>query len=178
MLTVTLRPTPNSEPVAVSLDRVDAGAQEVYEVHIADAAHEVTVEWHSPTRGCLRLHGRVVPFAASVDGETVHVWAAGRTHALQKVDRRTRRTAVAAAAIAKDEIVAPMPGTILKISVNAGSSFAANESILVMESMKMEMSLSSPAAGRVKEIRCRVGELVNLGAVLAKLEFAENHEPS
>lgn len=171
MQTVTLRPAANADPVTVALDRIEEGAREAYEVRIGNAAHEVTVEWHSATRGCLRLRGHVVPFAAVVGGETVKVWIAGRAYTLQKVDRRSKRTAVAAAALAKNEIVAPMPGTILKINVPAGASFAANEPILVMESMKMEMSLSSPAAGQVREIRCRVGELVNLGTVLAKLEL-------
>jgi biotin carboxyl carrier protein len=38
-----------------------------------------------------------------------------------------------------------------------------------MESMKMELTLSAPKAGRVAELRCAEGDLVELGAVLARL---------
>lgn len=179
MTTTYFRVNSESEPVAVSLDRIDhRSVDERFEVRIGSVAHEVTAIWHSATRGCLRFQGRSVPFAASVDGPIVRVSLAGRVYELERVDRRLRRTASAATdSPAREEIVAPMPGTVLKISVAAGSAFAANEPILVMESMKMEMSLSSPVAGRVKEIRCRVGEMVNVGVVLAKLELSEAAGP-
>ena len=63
-----------------------------------------------------------------------------------------------------------MPGTILKILIDEGETFAAHEPIIIMESMKMEMSLSAPHAGRVTKIECQVDQLVDMGAVLARLE--------
>ncbi|KAB2945072.1 MAG: acetyl-CoA carboxylase biotin carboxyl carrier protein subunit, partial [Phycisphaerae bacterium] len=47
------------------------------------------------------------------------------------------------------EVKAPMPGTILKILVKPGDVVTAHQPLVVMESMKMEMTLSASGAGRV-----------------------------
>ena len=104
----------------------------------------------------------------TADGAEVFVH--GRRYCLQTIDQRLRRGRAPHAADRMEDLCAPMPGTILKIVVSAGESFAAHQPLIIMESMKMEMTLSSPHAGRVKEIHCKVGELVPMGRLLAKLD--------
>jgi len=64
-------------------------------------------------------------------------------------------------------IVAPMPGKVVKVLVEAGQSVAAGAGLLVVDAMKMENELKAPRAGRVLELAAREGQAVEAGALLA-----------
>ncbi|MDY3331740.1 MAG: acetyl/propionyl/methylcrotonyl-CoA carboxylase subunit alpha [Pelistega sp.] len=66
-------------------------------------------------------------------------------------------------------LVAPMPGKIISLAVNAGDSVKAGQALLVMEAMKMEHTITAPADGKVEEIFYAVGDQVTEGAELIKL---------
>lgn len=83
--------------------------------------------------------------------------------------RRSRRAAVAAAS-GVQRIVAPMPGKVLRVLAAAGDDVAARQPLVVVEAMKMENELSSPRAGRVKEVAVRAGESVEPGRLLMIVE--------
>ncbi|MGB5325684.1 MAG: biotin/lipoyl-containing protein, partial [Pseudomonadales bacterium] len=68
---------------------------------------------------------------------------------------------------------APMNGTIVELSVAAGSKVEKGDSLLVMEAMKMEHTIRAPAAGRVKEFYYQAGSLVEGGAELLNFEVGE-----
>jgi glutaconyl-CoA decarboxylase len=59
-----------------------------------------------------------------------------------------------------------MPGKVLKVAVSAGASVKNGDLVLVLEAMKMENEIFSPADGVVKEIRSREGDTVNSGDVM------------
>jgi glutaconyl-CoA decarboxylase len=63
-------------------------------------------------------------------------------------------------------ITAPMPGKIWKLHVREGDAIAENQLALVLEAMKMENEIFSPASGTVKQINCKEGDSVNTGDVL------------
>jgi acetyl-CoA carboxylase biotin carboxyl carrier protein len=67
------------------------------------------------------------------------------------------------------EVAAQITGTVWKIEVKLGQQVSAGETLVVLESMKMEMPLEAPEAGRVVEIRCREAQAVNEGEVLIVL---------
>lgn len=157
-------------PLSVSIERFPEAGEGGYRVQTGEVKDEVRAVQPTPGAGWFVHHGRVVTFHAVRTDRGVEVWHDGRRVCLESVDRRSRRAAGGHAAAPVDELAAPMPGTILKINVKPGDAFAAHQALIVMESMKMEMTLSSPHAGKVAEIRCKVGELVAMGAVLAKLE--------
>jgi propionyl-CoA carboxylase alpha chain len=71
------------------------------------------------------------------------------------------------AALAAGSLVAPMPGTVLRVAVAAGDTVAAGEPLLWLEAMKMEHRITAPAAGVVAELPVSVGQQVEVGAVLA-----------
>jgi acetyl/propionyl-CoA carboxylase alpha subunit len=71
-----------------------------------------------------------------------------------------------------DEIRAPMTGKIVRVAASPGASVRANDVLVVMEAMKMEYRLAAPRDGRVEAVRCREGELVDLGRTLVTLERA------
>ena len=72
---------------------------------------------------------------------------------------------------------APMPdveahitGTVWKIEVSVGDEVDEGDTVVILESMKMEMPVEAEDAGTVKEIRCEEGQSVHEGDVLVVLE--------
>ena len=68
------------------------------------------------------------------------------------------------------DVTAHITGTVWKIEKKVGESVDEGETIVILESMKMEMPVESPAKGKVKEIRCSEGQAVEEGAVLAVVD--------
>jgi acetyl/propionyl-CoA carboxylase alpha subunit len=66
-------------------------------------------------------------------------------------------------------IVAPMPGTVIKVNVEAGSVVRARDPLVVLEAMKMETPLLSPFDATVRAVHVRAGDRVVGGAVLVEL---------
>ncbi|MCL5982057.1 MAG: biotin/lipoyl-binding protein [Firmicutes bacterium] len=67
-------------------------------------------------------------------------------------------------------VVAPMPGTILTVSVKEGAQVKSGEVLLILEAMKMENEITSPVAGTVKKVAVNKGGNVNTGDVLVVIE--------
>jgi biotin carboxyl carrier protein len=67
-------------------------------------------------------------------------------------------------------IKAPMPGLILEISVEVGQTVKENDSLLILEAMKMENSFLSPRDGVIKSITVEKGQAVDKGQLLIEFE--------
>ena len=67
------------------------------------------------------------------------------------------------------EVPAHITGTVWKIEVKVGQSVSAGETLVILESMKMEMPVEAPQAGSVREIRCKEAQPVTEGEVLIVL---------
>ena len=63
-------------------------------------------------------------------------------------------------------LVAPMPGKVLIVDVEAGDRVSAGQVLVVMEAMKMEHQITAPADGEVAEVRASVGDQVDNGELL------------
>jgi oxaloacetate decarboxylase alpha subunit/pyruvate carboxylase subunit B len=64
-------------------------------------------------------------------------------------------------------LTAPMPGMIVKYEKKEGDSVSQGETVVVLEAMKMENALPSPASGTVKSVNFNSGDSVAKGDVLA-----------
>lgn len=156
--------------IKLRVDR-DPEAPGTITVDCGNKAHRVEVVQGQDGDGWLVLDGQIVPFCVLRDKKTLHVWVRGRTHSFALSERTAQRAGAAAhAGPIQEQLTAPMPGTILKINVRTGDSFAAHAPLIVMESMKMEMTLSASHPGRIADVLCRAGQLVEMGAVLARFE--------
>ncbi len=60
-------------------------------------------------------------------------------------------------------------GTVWKLECRAGDSLAAGQTLMILESMKMEIPIEAPAAGRLQEVYFAEGDSVKEGEVLAML---------
>jgi biotin carboxyl carrier protein len=76
-----------------------------------------------------------------------------------------RHTAVEAEG--RQQIVAPMPGKVVRLLVKAGDAVEAGQGLLVMEAMKMQNEIRSPKSGVVERLLATEGQAVNAGEVLA-----------
>jgi pyruvate carboxylase subunit B len=124
-------------------------------VRIGDEVHRVVVR-----RGDRR--GRYV---LSIDGFRYDVDALDeRSRAIQ--DQATATSA----SRGPSPLVAPMPGLIVRVTVAVGDAVEAGAGLVVMEAMKMENELRTPAAGRVRVIHAVAGKAVEKGAVLVELD--------
>ncbi len=83
--------------------------------------------------------------------------------------RRWRRTGSALEAEGPQEIVAPMPGKIVKVLVADGQVVSRGQGLLVIEAMKMQNELRAPRAGRIERVYMEEGRGVESGARLLRL---------
>ena len=68
------------------------------------------------------------------------------------------------------EVKAHITGTVWKIEAKAGAQVNEGDTVIILESMKMEMPVEAEDAGTVKEIRCAEGQSVSEGDTLVVLE--------
>jgi acetyl-CoA carboxylase biotin carboxyl carrier protein len=68
------------------------------------------------------------------------------------------------------DVEAHITGTVWKIEVAIGDAVADGDTVVILESMKMEMPVEVEEDGVVKEIRCEEGQSVQEGDVLVVLE--------
>jgi urea carboxylase len=67
-------------------------------------------------------------------------------------------------------VASAVPGSIWKMLVEPGAKVAAGDSLAIVESMKMEISITTHAAGRVKELRAAPGRNIKAGDIIVVLE--------
>ncbi len=64
----------------------------------------------------------------------------------------------------------PVPGSVWKVLVEPGANVTEGDTLIIVESMKMEMAVTAPASGIVHEVRCAEGRPVALGQTLVILK--------
>jgi len=69
-----------------------------------------------------------------------------------------------------NQVIANMAGNVWKILVKVGDKVEQEQSVVILESMKMEIHIVAEKSGAVKEIKVNEGEFVNEGDILLELE--------
>jgi geranyl-CoA carboxylase alpha subunit len=67
------------------------------------------------------------------------------------------------------ELRAPLAGRVVRVPLQAGAQVGQGDTLVVIESMKMEHALSAPFAGELAELNASVGDQVMAGRVLARV---------
>ncbi len=74
------------------------------------------------------------------------------------------------AAVAQGSLLAPMPGSVLRIGAAVGDKVTAGQPLLWLEAMKMEHTINAPGDGVLAELNVDVGQQVDVGTILARVE--------
>ncbi len=138
------------------------------------------IDWAEVTPGTYSIllegrsyEARVAPASGNHPG-TNGAWVvtiAEHDFHLETRDPRARRFAgQAAVQEGPQEVLAPMPGKIVRILVTQGQEVAREQGLLVIEAMKMQNELRAPRSGRVTELHVREGMGIETGTKLIRLE--------
>lgn len=73
-------------------------------------------------------------------------------------------------------VTAPLPGTVLAVSVKKGECVTKGQTLVVLESMKMENAIAAPVDGTVESVAVSVGSSVKKDQVLVSLRASETAE--
>jgi biotin carboxyl carrier protein len=115
-----------------------------------------------------------------VDGESGHyeVLMKGHLYEIQVLDERAlmmaqRRGGLGASS---GDLHSPMPGLIVAVQVEVGQGVMQGETLVILESMKMQNELKAPVDGVVESIKCEAGQTVDKGTLLVTVKTAESDD--
>lgn len=78
--------------------------------------------------------------------------------------------------VAEGSLLAPMPGAVIRVGAEAGSTVTKGQPILWLEAMKMEHTIAAPATGLLTELNVVAGQQVDVGTVLAVVHVEDSVE--
>jgi pyruvate carboxylase subunit A/propionyl-CoA carboxylase alpha chain len=127
---------------------------------------DVTVVSATPERVVLSVGGVERPFDIATYSSDVFVDSPlGAVHLIA-----LPRFGDPDAAVAQGSLLAPMPGSVLRIGAALGDQVTAGQPLVWLEAMKMEHTVTSPGDGVLAELNVEVGQQVDVGTVLARVE--------
>ena len=117
------------------------------------------------------IDGRSYEAHAEPGADGAWITIRGRRFHVSIADPR-RWTAKRAGALGqeRENILAPMPGKVVRVLVEPGDTVKAGQGVIVIEAMKMQNEMKARRGGRVAAVPVREGETVGAGAILATIE--------
>lgn len=144
-------------PLATDI-RSQAGTGGRYSLIIAGKSYEV--------------FARLIPLAAEDSGLVYEIILGEQRFEVQVEDER-EKTLAGSVKSAHDSgearIRAPMPGLVIGVPIEPGSTVTRGQTVIVLEAMKMENDLAAPRSGIIKEIKVKRGQTVNQGDILVTI---------
>jgi len=130
--------------------------------------------WGANGRLTLEHEGRVIEaVVVKLAAGRYEVWLDGERH-LVEAERRKQGSG---SNESEDALVAPMPAKVVRIAVAQGDMVEDGQTLVVLESMKMELGVTAPRAGKVQKIGAfEIGAIVPAGTVLVELEPAGSED--
>ena len=139
--------------------RVNLGGNEI----------ELTVTTQDGRQGwCTTSDGQLHSFVWTWAGDSLELWLDGDVFIFERVERKGRSDRETS--VGGSDILALMPGTVKQILVAPGDSVERGQTVIIMESMKMELTIAAHRDGVVKRIPVEQGGQVEKGMRLLELE--------
>jgi biotin carboxyl carrier protein len=161
----------------------------LYNVTIEDRLYQVNISGSRCTVNGELVHATVLPlnpnglhllrhgrqafelFLSAQDPNTYEMFMFGGRRIVSRVTDPSRKHAQQGAAEeAGNALYAPMHGLVVDVPARLGQSVEKGQTLVVLESMKMQMQLRSPRAGKISKISAAPGNQVEKGAVLVEFE--------
>ncbi len=140
------RITVNEKTYSVNIGRIE---EDHVEVKLGDVSYTVGIE--TPRNKSMKTprldRGRAVPDAATTSD----------------------KTSAPGANSGAGNIIAPLPGAILKILVAVGDQVTEGQTVAVMEAMKMENEIEAPVAGKISKIAVKEGDTILENALIMSI---------
>ncbi|WP_428311452.1 acetyl-CoA carboxylase biotin carboxyl carrier protein subunit [Hydrocarboniphaga sp.] len=143
-----------------------------YRLHVGDSTIAVNLADTADGRSWLTIADRHVEVVVATRGDDVYVHYDGEAYQLQ-YRHPLDRLAASAGGSADDQLRAPMPGSIVAVQVGAGDAVVKGQTLLVMESMKMETLITAPRDGVIDAIAFEKGQTFDRDALLVTLKKAD-----
>ena len=146
-------------------------------VHGSGGDYRIGVDGRAHEINGARMTGDVLSLRIDGQGRRFDVLDREQGLALHDGRQRLRLQPVAvylheqvAASGNADQVLAPMPGRVVVVKSKQGDTVEPGQELLVIEAMKMELSLKAPRAGIIAELRAAAGDFVEADAVLVTLQ--------
>lgn len=138
--------------VSIGGQPVDADVAEIdlRTVSVLLDGHSYTVQITPTADGKLKLQTALQEFTAEVADP--RAWR-GRRHGGVEAE-------------GQQQVVAPMPGKVIRVLVGVGDKVEAGQGLMVVEAMKMQNEIRSPKSGSVERLSAKEGQAVTAGEVL------------
>jgi biotin carboxyl carrier protein len=111
-------------------------------------------------------------FLNSQDGDMLEVLVGSR-RVLARVETLQRRLSRRSLPAQAGVLTAPMPGLVVNVLVSEGQQVEQGQTLVVLESMKMQMQLRSASTGMVRAVAVQTGNQVEKGSPLVRIDLAD-----
>ena len=140
-------------------------------IHLSTPTGERVFDWEElgPGEYLLRHDGRQRRCVVAKSGDERWIWIDGHVHHLRLETQSRKRGAGAPSG----ELVAPMPGQVLKVLVATGDKVRKDQTLVVLEAMKMQYEITAPRDGVVQQVHADAGAQVPGGVALVSLAEAD-----
>ena len=183
-------PPPASRRVLRLQVEIAGSLRQVTVEPVAGDSSQVVVSWDDrqyfvdavPRAGGLSLTMPAGPWGShevtchALSAGDVRIGLDGRQVTVQVGDGRRGQQPAGASAAGDHPIVAPMPGRVVRVSVELGDVVTRGQRVVAIEAMKMENELASPIDGVVSDVRVAVEDSVEAATVLVVVS-ADDTEP-
>ena len=120
--------------------------------------------------GDILLEGQDLAFAVHKDLEVVTYSAFKNGHTWSSSRDLRNENASSHSVQSEQGLTAPVPGKVVKVMAKAGDSIPKNQTLFILESMKMEFEVKAAKSGTIKEVSVKAGDQVLSGQTLAHWE--------
>jgi len=146
-----------------------------YCLHVDNRPVPVSLQCGGDGACVLHVDGCRHDAVVAVDGDVVHIHLDGATFAVRYTDP-AHRYADSASAASDDVALAPMPGVVVAANVRCGEHVEAGQTLLIIESMKLETAIKAWRKGRIATLHVGKGDTFERSAPLVTLAPVEAGE--
>jgi len=139
------------------------------EVGLDKKTYAVSVEILNPDEILLNIDGKIFNAIVCPNSSSYSVCIIGKSYTVEK-KTASQILKGTAGKRQKRDIKTSMPGKIIKILVEEGSSVEEGQAVLILEAMKMQNEIKSPQKGKITKIAPGQGVSVETGALLFSVE--------
>lgn len=138
----------------------------IYSFTIADAQYTLSNIHANEHLLSADINGKHITAAYALLASQLYLFSKGKQFAFKIFTNETEEDS----AQDTDRITAPMPGTVVDVSVMPGQQVKKGERLIVIEAMKMQHTLYAPDNGTIKDVMFNTGDLIEEGTELVLLE--------